>query len=225
MGGGRHAGLLHQLLGEGLRSLQLGGRGARARRPAPPPPPAHRRRRRPAPPRARSRPGRRGARSPPRRSPRRLGADLRQALGVGRDPGVARRAEQLGRVGGARQRPHDRVLAPASADDQAFNAAPRATPARSSAGIAVSVWLVIVPREPSSTETLAIVFSSGASTMVTKSYWPSVAYWATHLGADLLDLLVHLGHPAGVVLQRPHALGGQVGQHQIGGHVALLSEG
>ena len=33
-----------------------------------------------------------------------------------------------------------------------------------SAGIAASVWLVIVPREPSSTETFAIVFSSGAST-------------------------------------------------------------
>ena len=53
--------------------------------------------------------------------------------------------------------------------------------ASSSPDIAESVWLVIVPREPSSTETLAITFSSGASTTVTKSYWPSVAYWASTL--------------------------------------------
>ena len=42
--------------------------------------------------------------------------------------------------------------------------------------IAGSVWLFIVPREPSSTDTFAIVLSSGASMMVMKSYWPSVAH-------------------------------------------------
>ena len=39
-----------------------------------------------------------------------------------------------------------------------------------------TVDLVIVPREPSSTETFAIVWVSGASTTVMKSYWPSVAH-------------------------------------------------
>ena len=53
--------------------------------------------------------------------------------------------------------------------------------ARSADGIAASVWLLIVPREPSSTETLAIVLSSGASTTVMKSYWPSVAHWSLTL--------------------------------------------
>ena len=69
--GGRHPGLLHQLLGEGLRALQLGRRARSVRRPAPRPPRARRRRRRPAPPRARRRPGRRRRSPAARRSPRR----------------------------------------------------------------------------------------------------------------------------------------------------------
>ena len=40
---------------------------------------------------------------------------------------------------------------------------------KSSIGIAVSVSNFAVPREPSSSETRAIVVSSGASTMFTKS--------------------------------------------------------
>ena len=35
------------------------------------------------------------------------------------------------------------------------------------------------PRAPSSTETREIVALSGASMIVTKSYGPSTAYWAT----------------------------------------------
>ena len=49
---------------------------------------------------------------------------------------------------------------------------------KSSIGIATIVWYLTVPREPSSSETRDIVCSSGASTMFTKSYWPSVAHWA-----------------------------------------------
>ena len=51
-----------------------------------------------------------------------------------------------------------------------FTDADHRLPANSSAVIAVRVWLEIVPREPSSTETLAIVCASGASTTLTKSY-------------------------------------------------------
>ena len=95
--------------------------------------------------------------------------------------------------------------------------------AKSSAGIAASVWLLIVPREPSSTETLAIVFSSGASTIVMKSYWPSVAHCSMTLTPELLDLLVHLLDPGRVVLQRLNPLGGQVGEHHECRHRSLLS--
>ena len=49
---------------------------------------------------------------------------------------------------------------------------------KSSIGIAIRVSYLAVPREPSSSETRAIVFSSGASTTLTKSNWPSVAHWA-----------------------------------------------
>src|SRR5919204_627139 len=49
---------------------------------------------------------------------------------------------------------------------------------KSSIGIADSVSYLAVPRDPSSSETRAIVCSSGASTMLTKSKWPSVAHWA-----------------------------------------------
>ena len=94
-----------------------------------------------------------------------------QALGVGGDPGVAGRAEQLGGVGGPRRAPaRSRARARLPLRPVPSSARPQSASASWSDGIAVSVWLVIVPREPSSTETLAIVFSSGASTTVMKSY-------------------------------------------------------
>ena len=46
----------------------------------------------------------------------------------------------------------------------------------------------------------AIVFSSGASTMLTKSKWPSVAHCALTVGAELLDLLVDLADAGGLFL-------------------------
>src|SRR3954452_23545836 len=49
---------------------------------------------------------------------------------------------------------------------------------KSSMGMAGSVSNFAVPREPSSSETRAIVFSSGASTTLMKSNWPSVAHCA-----------------------------------------------
>src|SRR3954447_4302473 len=49
---------------------------------------------------------------------------------------------------------------------------------KSSMGIATRVSYRDVPREPSSSETRAIVLSSGASTTLMKSNWPSVAHWA-----------------------------------------------
>src|SRR3954451_14744439 len=52
---------------------------------------------------------------------------------------------------------------------------------KSSMGIATSVSYLDVPREPSSSETRAIVPSSGASTMLMKSNWPSVAHCALTL--------------------------------------------
>jgi len=44
---------------------------------------------------------------------------------------------------------------------------------------AVSVCSLALPRAPSATDTRAIVSASGASTMFTKSYGPSVAHWCT----------------------------------------------
>ena len=46
----------------------------------------------------------------------------------------------------------------------------------SSMGIAGILVICMVPLEPSSMETLAIVSWSGASTMLAKSYMPRVAY-------------------------------------------------
>jgi hypothetical protein len=118
VGGGRHARRFHHLLGEGLRPLQLGGRRARPEG---------------GDPRLlqgvdqsgdqrRLGPDRDQIDRPlARRGDDRLGvpgADLGQALGVGGDPGVARRAEQLRRPRRARQRPHHRVLATTGSDNQ-----------------------------------------------------------------------------------------------------------
>ena len=47
-----------------------------------------------------------------------VGRDLRQALGVGCDAGVAGSAEQLGGVDGTAQRPDDRMLAPTTTDHE-----------------------------------------------------------------------------------------------------------
>src|SRR3954447_22437440 len=52
---------------------------------------------------------------------------------------------------------------------------------KSSMGMATRVSYRAVPREPSSSETRAIVPSSGASTMLMKSNWPSVAHCALTL--------------------------------------------
>ena len=49
---------------------------------------------------------------------------------------------------------------------------------KSSTGIATSDSYRAVPREPSSSDSLAMVFSSGASMMFTKSKRPSTAHWA-----------------------------------------------
>ena len=51
---------------------------------------------------------------------------------------------------------------------------------KSSAGIAAIVSLDVVPREPSSTDTFAIVVSSGASTMLTKSNRPRGLCWSCY---------------------------------------------
>src|SRR5881227_2523276 len=51
-------------------------------------------------------------------------------------------------------------------------------PMKSSIGIALRVSYLAVPRDPSSSETRAMVFSSGASTTLTKSKCPSVAHCA-----------------------------------------------
>ncbi len=125
VGGGWDAGFPHQLLGEGLRPLKLGGGSARTEGRHPgvlervdetgdqrrlwpdhdevDPAPLSRR--------------------PDRRDVR--GADLRQAGGLGGDPGVAGRAEELGTFARARERPYQRVLAPAPAHDQDPQARPR----------------------------------------------------------------------------------------------------
>ena len=116
--GGRDAGRPHDLLGERLRALQAGRGGRRAEAGQP---------------RAGARVGQarhqRGLRAGDHQlhagvgggggeplDVRRVGAG--QHHGVARDAGVAGRAQQLRRLRGARQRPHDRVLAPPGADDQ-----------------------------------------------------------------------------------------------------------
>ena len=63
-----------------------------------------------------------------------VGAVERRRLA--RDPGVPGGAEHLRRLRGAQQRAHDRVLAPAAADDE--NSGQRAA-MKSSIGIAISV--------------------------------------------------------------------------------------
>src|SRR3954452_24661839 len=102
-----------------------------------------------------------------------LGADPQDARVRG-NPGIAGRGEEVGRLRRAHQRADDRVLSSPASDDEELQIAPM----KSSIGIADSVSYFAVPREPSSSDTRAIVCSSGASTMLTKSKWPSVAHWA-----------------------------------------------
>ena len=95
-------------------------------------------------------------------------------VGVLGDPGVAGGAEQLGRGGGASERADDRVLATAAADDEDPHrsdspAVAQSDLAKSSLENAESVSFVVVPREPSSTDALAIVAASSASTTLMKS--------------------------------------------------------
>ena len=94
---------------------------------------------------------------------------------------------------------------------------------KSSIGIALSVSYLPVPREPSSSDTRAIVFSSGASITLTKSNSPERRPLRLDGRAELLDLAVDLADPAGVVLDRLHALGGQRRQHDVGRHLTLLT--
>src|SRR5215212_5310791 len=52
-------------------------------------------------------------------------------------------------------------------------------PSRSPTAMAGIVKMVTLPREPSADDSTAIASLEGASTMLTKSYGPSVAYCAT----------------------------------------------
>ena len=89
----------------------------------------------------------------------------REERGVPSDARVPGRAEDLRGLRRAPQRAHDGVLPPAAADHED----PHSVAMKSSIGIATIVSHLPVPREPSSSETRAMVFSSGASTTLTKS--------------------------------------------------------
>src|SRR3954447_6567801 len=71
---------------------------------------------------------------------------------------------------------------------------------KSSIGIAERVSYFAVPREPSSSDTRAIVCSSGASTMFTKSKWPSVAHWALTVAPSCSTSLLTSRMRAGLFL-------------------------
>src|SRR4051794_34790756 len=71
---------------------------------------------------------------------------------------------------------------------------------KSSMGIATSVSYLDVPREPSSSETRAIVLSSGASTTLMKSKWPSVAHCALTLAPSCSTSLLTSRMRAGLFL-------------------------
>src|SRR6185312_17329591 len=100
---------------------------------------------------------------------------------VARYAGVAGSGEQLQPLRTAEESAHDRMLtAPSSNDEYAHSTT---NPAQSAAmnsftGIATSDSYLAVPRDPRSRDTLAIVCSSGASMMFTKSKRPRVAHCA-----------------------------------------------
>ena len=94
---------------------------------------------------------------------------------------------------------------------------------RSSTGIRGSDSSFALPRAPSATETFAIVRSSGASTMFTKSYSPSAAHWWSDLRTHLLDVAVDLTKPLRVRVQRLDSLLGQRREHQVRRHLAPSS--
>ena len=93
---------------------------------------------------------------------------------------------------------------------------------KSSIGIATSVSYLAVPREPSSSEIRAIVFSSGASITLMKSNWPSVAHWALTVAPELFDLPIDLFDPRGVVLDRLHPFGRKCRKHDVCRHERLV---
>ena len=140
-----------------------------------------------------------------------------EGRGVRGDPGVAGRGEHLGRLRRALQRPDDRVLAPSGADDEDAHLE-RAM--KSSIGIATSVSYFDVPREPSSSDTRAIVLSSGASTTLMKSNCPSVAHCAFTLAPSCSTSLLTSRMRCGIVLDRLDALGGERREHDVGRHRA-----
>ena len=86
-----------------------------------------------------------------------------------------------------------------------------------------SVSIFVEPRAPSATLTRAIVWMSGASTTFTKSHSPSVGPLVEDLGAELLDVLVHLAEPVGVRLERLDALRAQPGKKDEGRHGRTLT--
>ena len=87
---------------------------------------------------------------------------------VGGDARVAGRGQHFRRLRAPQQGPDERVLATAAADDEDARRHYSAA-MKSSMGIALSVSYRAVPREPSSSDTRATVFSSGASITFTKS--------------------------------------------------------
>ena len=116
--GRRHAGLGHQLLGDGPSSPRAWRPPRRGRRPRFPPPRARRPAPRPAAPPVPRSQGPRLRRGPRRRSRRTSSAPISRQRASAAMPGVARGAENVGRSGRAPQRAHDRVLASAAADHQ-----------------------------------------------------------------------------------------------------------
>jgi hypothetical protein len=122
------------------------------------------------------------------RRPRRVGGSFRRASITLIAGGLAKRCHRIGAHrgpdGAIHQRPpcathgwprrdakgapehNQKVPAPSSAGTETHHFS---SARNSSTGIAVSVWKCAVPRAPSSIETRAITFSSGASTMLTKS--------------------------------------------------------
>src|SRR5919107_4916734 len=71
---------------------------------------------------------------------------------------------------------------------------------KSSMGMATSVSYRDVPRDPSSSETRAIVLSSGASTTLKKSNWPSVAHCALTVAPSCSTSLLTSRMRAGLFL-------------------------
>ena len=112
-----------------------------------------------------------------------VGGDI-EAAGVGGDPGVAGRAEQLRRVRRAGQRADDRVLAPAAADDEDLHAVGVRRSERVGEVLGRDRGQRLVGHRPARAELdrdLGHRLGVGGLDDVTKSYWPSVAHWSRTL--------------------------------------------